>query len=80
MACQRFEVLHDGAEVELVARAGGAAQAHAFETMMSLQVRKAHLDLVTLIAEFLAGRPDKREYSCQLGSHPGNAGSVDFTV
>ena len=61
-------------------RAGEAAQAHAFETMMSLQVRKAHLDLVTLVAEFLAGRPDKREYSCQLGSHPGNAGSVDFTI
>jgi hypothetical protein len=35
-------------EVELVACAGEAAQAHAFEPVMGLQVRKAHLDLLTL--------------------------------
>jgi hypothetical protein len=50
------------------ARAEEAAQAHAFETMMSLQVRKAHLDLVTLVAGFLGGRPDKCEYRVSLGA------------
>src|SRR5262245_41525214 len=38
------EVLHDGSEVELVAGAGQAAQPHALEAVMGLQVCKAHLD------------------------------------
>jgi hypothetical protein len=50
MLCQRLQVLHDGCEVELVARAGEAAQAHALESMVGLQVRKAHLDLLALVA------------------------------
>jgi hypothetical protein len=40
MLCQRLQVLHDGSEVELVARAGKAPQAHALESMVGLQVCK----------------------------------------
>ncbi len=58
MACQRLEVLHDGGEVEFVACAGEAAQAHALEAVVGLQVCKAHLDLLALIARFVElGRP-----------------------
>jgi hypothetical protein len=35
-----FEVLYDGCEMELIARAGEAPQAHALETMMGLQVQQ----------------------------------------
>jgi hypothetical protein len=45
-----LEILDDGCEVELVARAGKAPQTHALEAMMDLQVRKAHLDFLALIA------------------------------
>src|SRR5262249_44906831 len=47
-----LEVLNDGGEMELVARAREAAQPHAFETVMRLQMRKAHLDPLPLIARF----------------------------
>jgi hypothetical protein len=50
---ERFEVLHGGREVELVARAGEAAQTHALKAMVGLQVRKAHLDPLPLIAGLL---------------------------
>ena len=50
MAGERLEVLHDGCEVELVARAGETPQPHALEAMMGLEVRKSHLDLLALIA------------------------------
>jgi len=53
MVRERFEVLHGGREVELVARAGEAAQTHALEAMVGLQVRKAHLDPLPLIAGLL---------------------------
>jgi hypothetical protein len=53
MFCQRLQVLHDGCEVELVARAGEAPQAHALEAMMGLEVRKAHLDLLALVARLV---------------------------
>jgi hypothetical protein len=33
---ERLEVLRDGCEMELVARAGEAAEAHTLETMMGL--------------------------------------------
>ena len=56
MVCQRFEVLHDGREMELVACTGEAAQAHSLEAVMGLQVRKAHLDLFALIARFFERR------------------------
>jgi hypothetical protein len=48
--CQRLQVLHNSCEVELVARTGEPPQAHALESMVGLQVRKAHLDLLALVA------------------------------
>jgi hypothetical protein len=48
--CQRLQVLHNGREVELVARTGEPPQAHALESMVGLQVREAHLDLLALVA------------------------------
>ena len=56
MVCQRFEVLHDGGEVELVACAGEPAQAHSLEAVMGLQMRKAHLNLFALFTRFLERR------------------------
>ena len=50
MLCHRLQVLHDGCEVELVARTGEPPQAHALESMVGLQVREAHLDLLALVA------------------------------
>ena len=41
---------HDGRKVELVARAGEPPQAHALEAMVGLEVGKAHLDLLALVA------------------------------
>ena len=69
MVCQRFEVLHDGGEMELVACTGEAAQAHALEAVMGLQVRKAHLDLFALIAGFLELRRSHQRASDDRG-HP----------
>ena len=43
-----FEILHDGSEVEFVARSGETAQAHSLEAVVGLQVRKAHLNLFAL--------------------------------
>ena len=53
MVCHRFEVLHDGGEMELIACTGEPSQSHSLEAVMGLQVRKAHLDLFALIARFL---------------------------
>jgi hypothetical protein len=49
MADECLQVLRDGSEVELVARTGEATQPHALETVVSLQVRKAHLDPLALV-------------------------------
>ena len=59
MVRQRLEVLHDGGEMELVACAGEASQPHPLEAVMGLQVRKAHLDALSLVARLDEG----------LGSH-----------
>jgi hypothetical protein len=40
--------LDSGRSRKLVARAGEAPQAHAFEAVMCLQVRKSHLNLLAL--------------------------------
>ena len=40
---ERLEVLGDGGQVELVARASETSQAHALEAMVDLQVREPHL-------------------------------------
>ena len=50
MVCERLEILHDGREVELVARAGEPSQTHALKAMVNLQVREAHLYFLALIA------------------------------
>jgi hypothetical protein len=53
--------LNDGGEMELVARAGKATQSRAFESVMRLQVGKAHLDPLPLIARFQVwGRAEAR--------------------
>ena len=50
MICKGFEVLHDGGEMELVARTREAPEAHPLEAVMGFQVRKAHLNLLALIS------------------------------
>ena len=50
MVRQRFEVLHNGGEIEFVTCAGEAAQVHPLEAVMGLQVREAHLDALSFIA------------------------------
>ena len=47
---ERLEVLHDGSEMELVARTGEAPKPHALEAMVGLQMRKPHLDPLSLIS------------------------------
>ena len=60
MVCEGLQILHDSGEVEFVARAREAAQAHALEAMVGLQVGKAHLDLLALVARFIElGRTDE---------------------
>ena len=60
MFCESLQVLDDGGEVEFVARAGEAPQAHALEAMVGLEVGKAHLDLLALVARFIElGRTDE---------------------
>ena len=56
MVCQRFEVLHDGGEMELVAGTGEPPQAHSLEAVMGLQMCKAHLNLFALVTRFLERR------------------------
>ena len=50
LACERFEVLHDGREVELVTRTGKTSQADAFKAMIGLQVSEAFFDSFAFIA------------------------------
>ena len=56
MVCQRFEVLHDGGEMEFVACTGEPPQPHSFEAVMGLQMCKAHLNLFALVTRFLERR------------------------
>jgi hypothetical protein len=53
MFCQGLQVLHDSCEVELVACAGEAPQPNSLKSMVGLQMRKAHLDLLALVARFI---------------------------
>lgn len=46
----RLQVLNSGGEVELVTGSGQAAQPHALEAMVRLQVLEAHLDPLALVA------------------------------
>ena len=52
---KRFQVLHDGDEMELVACAGKTAEPHAFKAAMNLQMGKAHLDALALVARLEKG-------------------------
>ena len=45
--------MDDGGEVELVACARETPQAHAVEAVVGLEVGKAHLDFLALIARFV---------------------------
>ena len=64
----RLKVLHDGGKVELVACAGETAQPQSLEAVVGLQVRKAHLHALTLIAG--SGEGFRRHLS------PGDVASV----
>jgi len=48
-----LEVMRGGDEMAFVSCTGDAPQAHALEAMVGLEVRKAHLDLLALIARFV---------------------------
>ena len=61
MVCERLEILHDGREVELVARAGEPSQTHTLKAMVNLQVREAHLYFLGLIARLFKLRVPFRE-------------------
>ena len=50
MICERLKILRDGCEDELVMGAGQAPQSHALKAMLNLQVGKAHLYFLALIA------------------------------
>src|SRR5438477_9474682 len=47
---ERFEVLHDGGEMELVACSGKTPEPHAFEAMMSLEMCEPHLDALSFVS------------------------------
>ena len=50
---QGLEILRSGDEMAFVACTGDASQTHALEAMVGLEVRKAHLNLLALIARFV---------------------------
>src|SRR5437899_11922713 len=52
MVGEGLQVLNDGGQVELIASAGKAPQPHTLETVVRLQVRKAHLYLLALVTGF----------------------------
>src|SRR5262245_52588177 len=52
MVGECLQVLHDGGEMEFVACTGKAPQPHTLETVVRLEVRKTHLDLLALVAGF----------------------------
>src|SRR5262249_13028499 len=54
--CERFEILHNRCQVELVAGTGKASQPHALEAMMGLEVRKTHLELLAVVTRFFECR------------------------
>jgi hypothetical protein len=49
---QGLEVLYDGGEVKFVTRAGKPSQPHAFETVVGLEMSKAHLNALAFIPRF----------------------------
>ena len=62
-----LEVLRGGDEMALVSRAREPPQAHALEAMVGLEVRKAHLNLLALIARFVELRGAHQRASMVAG-------------
>jgi hypothetical protein len=52
MERHRLEILHDGGKVKLVAGAGETSEPHAFETVVGLEMSKAHLNALSFIPRF----------------------------
>ena len=52
MVGERLEILNDGSEMELVARPAETSKTHALETVVGLEMGKAHLDPLSLITGF----------------------------
>src|SRR5271169_2867308 len=52
MERHRLEVLHDGGKLKLVAGAGETSEPHAFETVVGLEMSKAHLNALAFIPRF----------------------------
>ena len=48
--CERFEVLHDGGKMELVARAREPPEPHPLEAVVGFQVGEAHLDTLSFVS------------------------------
>ena len=61
-----LEVLRGGGEVAFVSCTGDAPQTHALEAVVDLEVRKAHLDFLALIA----GAPEAKSSPPQRGGDP----------
>ena len=47
--CQGFEVLYDCCQVEFVADTGKTSEPHSFESVVDLQVSKAHLNTFAFV-------------------------------
>ena len=62
---QGLQVLYDGREKKLVAGTGQPAEPHAFETMVGLEVSKAHLDALAFIPRLSAVSKVQRHFLAQ---------------
>ena len=67
MFCEGLEVLRGGDEMAFVSCTGDAPQTHTLEAMVCLEVRKAHLDLLALIARFVELRGSHQRASVVAG-------------
>ena len=61
----RLQVLYDGREKKFVAGAEEPAEPHAFETMVGLEVSKAHLDALAFIPRLSAVSKVQRHFLAQ---------------
>ena len=58
-----LEVLRGGDEMAFVSCTGDASQTHTLEAMVGLEMRKAHLNLLALIARFVELRSSHQRAS-----------------
>ena len=71
---ERFEVLHNGGEVEFVARGGKSPEPHPLEAVVNFQVREAHLDTEARSgAVAQVARPGPPFHASHLRSRAGSA-------